>query len=161
MIEIYLRQLIILRNLRAIHPPKSYHSLSTAPAINVVPKPSTAMMAKNKRRLTACAINPISGGPARKPINPMEDTAAIATPGGIVFDLPARPYTMGTTDDTPKPTNIKPTAAGYKYGNATAINKPVEMTTPLICSMRLTPYFVIRESPPKRPAAIIPIKHTL
>jgi hypothetical protein len=40
-------------------------------------------------RLDTSAINPISGGPIRKPINPREETAVIAIPALMVFDFPA------------------------------------------------------------------------
>ncbi len=75
----------------------------------VVPNPSTATNAKEALKLSACATKPIKGGPMKNPRKPIDDTDAMATPGGTVVDLPARLYTMGTTDDTPKPTSIKPT----------------------------------------------------
>ena len=75
----------------------------------VVPNPSTATIANEALKLRACAIKPIKGGPMKKPRKPIDDTDAMATPGGTDVDLPAKLYTMGTTDDTPKPTSIKPT----------------------------------------------------
>ncbi len=41
----------------------------------------------------------------------MVDTAARAELGDIEVDFPARPYTMGTTEETPNPTNKKPAVA--------------------------------------------------
>lgn len=35
------------------------------------------------------AINPIRGGPIKRPIKPMVETAAMAIAGGKVFDFPA------------------------------------------------------------------------
>ena len=80
----------------------------------VVPNPSKAITAKDQRRLDNWAINPISGGPNKKPRKLMLETAANANSGDIVFDLPAIPYTIGTTQDTPTPTNKQPVTAVCK-----------------------------------------------
>jgi hypothetical protein len=40
-------------------------------------------------KLEASAINPINGGPMRNPINPSDETAVMAIPAVMVFDLPA------------------------------------------------------------------------
>ena len=94
------------------------------PESNVVPNPSNAINAKDQRKLEACAIKPIIGGPIKKPKKLIEDTIASATPGSIFFDLPARLYTIGTTDDTPIPTNKKPIVAITIFGNKTASINP-------------------------------------
>ena len=73
--------------------------------------PINAININDALKVAKPAINPIMGGPNKKPINPMVDTAAKATPGSMVFDLPAALYTIGTTDDTPAPTNRKPDIA--------------------------------------------------
>lgn len=70
-----------------------------------------AIKENETRKLVAPATNPISGGPNRKPINPIVETAARATPGDITFDLPAALYTRGITDETPTPTNKNPAIA--------------------------------------------------
>ena len=62
-------------------------------ANNVVPNPKTAIKAKEMRRLETSAIKPITGGPSRKPKKPMEDTIAIAIPGAMLLERPARLYT--------------------------------------------------------------------
>jgi hypothetical protein len=80
-------------------------------ASNDTHKPIAATSANENRRLDRSAIRPISGGPSRKPKKLIDDTAASAIPADIVVDLPAAPYTSGTTDDTPKPTSKKPTIA--------------------------------------------------
>ena len=70
----------------------------------VVPSPSNATNAKDNRKLLISEIKPITGGPMRKPRNPIEETEAIATPGSIFLDLPARLYAIGTTEEVPIPT---------------------------------------------------------
>jgi hypothetical protein len=51
--------------------------------------PITAISVNDALRLRAPAIKPITGGPIRKPTKLMVDTAAMATPGDMVFDFPA------------------------------------------------------------------------
>ncbi len=65
-------------------------------------------MVKETRKLVTPATTPITGGPAKKPKNPIDETAASATPGDITFDFPAALYIKGTTEETPKPTKKKP-----------------------------------------------------
>ncbi len=77
------------------------------------------------------AIIPISGGPIKKPKKPMVDTAAIATPADITFDLPAALYTNGTMEETPKPTKKNPIMAVIKCGKITATIKPLAVSMPL------------------------------
>ena len=103
----------------------------TLPANKVVQKPNIAIRVNDHLKLNAAEINPIIGGPIRKPKKPIDDTAARATPGDIVLDFPASPYTKGTTDDTPIPTNKKPMVAVIIFGNSTAVNKPAAITIPL------------------------------
>ena len=76
--------------------------------------PIRAMKINDALKVAKPAIKPIIGGPIKKPTKPMVDTAASATPADIVFDFPAALYTMGTTDDTPAPTSIKPAIAVYR-----------------------------------------------
>lgn len=70
-----------------------------------------AINAKDQRKLESWAINPMMGGPAKKPRKPIVETAASANCGDMFEDLPASPYTIGTTQDTPAPTNKQPIAA--------------------------------------------------
>ena len=77
----------------------------------VVPSPSRAINAKDTRRLLSSEINPMMGGPIRNRRKPIEETDASATPGSIFFDLPARLYAIGTTDEVPMPTMRKPSVA--------------------------------------------------
>ena len=89
-------------------------------------------MARNEiRKLVASAINPMMGGPMRSPINPNEETAVNAVPGDSVFDFPAALYTMGTTDETPKPMKKKPMSAVVNCGINTATSNPVVVRMPL------------------------------
>lgn len=129
-------------------------------ANKAVHNPKQAITLKDTRRLAACAMKPIRGGPNKKPKKPIVDTAASATPGNMVLDLPAELYTSGTTDDTPIPTNKKPAVAGITVGNKTAVNNPTAMTNPLHCSMRFAPSRAVSRSPIKRPPAIVLIKAT-
>lgn len=48
------------------------------PANKVVPKPNKAISANDQRKLDAWAINPITGGPKRKPTKLMVETDANA-----------------------------------------------------------------------------------
>lgn len=63
----------------------------------------------------ACATNPIMGGPTKKPVKPTLLTAESATAGGIALLFAASIYTIGITEDTPKPTRANPmiTQTGY------------------------------------------------
>ena len=127
---------------------------------NVVPKPNKAINANDQRKLDTCAIKPITGGPNKNPRKLMVDTAANANSGDMVLDFPARPYTIGTTQETPIPTNKQPATAAYKYGNKTIINKPDAISVPLNCNIFFTPNFVISQSPKNLPVAIVAIKET-
>ena len=51
--------------------------------------PINAMIKNEIFKLVAPATKPINGGPDKNPKKPMVDTAANATPGDMVFDLPA------------------------------------------------------------------------
>ena len=77
----------------------------------ITQKPIKAIKIKDTLRVASPAIKPINGGPTKKPINPIVETAARATPGLMVLDFPAALYTIGTTEDTPAPTNRKPIMA--------------------------------------------------
>ena len=84
------------------------------PASIVVQKPRHAINANDQRKLDNCAMKPITGGPNKKPRKLIVETAASANCGDMVFDFPARPYTIGTTHDTPAPTNKHPVIAACK-----------------------------------------------
>src|SRR3954471_12917229 len=105
-------------------------------------------------------MKPITGGPIKKPRKLIDDTAANATPGVIFFDLPARLYTIGTTDDTPIPTSKNPTVAAMILGNITESISPEKMEMPLNFKMRVTPYFITSQSAANRPLAIVHINDT-
>nr|GFD25142.1 hypothetical protein [Tanacetum cinerariifolium] len=100
----------------------------------------------------------MSGGPSKKPAKPTVETAASATPAGMVRERPAALYTSGTTDDTPSPTSIKPREAISKVGNATANVSPTVVSTPLSCKVRARPNLSVNQSAMKRPVAIMAIK---
>ena len=55
-----------------------------------ITNPSIAIREKDKRRLKACAINPINGGPSKNPRNPMLATDAMAAPVAILCVFPAK-----------------------------------------------------------------------
>lgn len=116
------------------------------------------MMVNDQRKPANSAINPIKGGPIKNPRKPMVDTAANATPGDIVFDLPAALYTKGTTDETPNPTKKNPIVAGIIVGKITATAKPQLIMMPLDCNMRCIPNRVTNLSPKNLPVAMVAIK---
>lgn len=76
--------------------------------------PKTPMMAKEYCRLVNSAINPINGGPIRKPKKLILDTMVSAIPVGTLGLFPAMLITVGITLETPKPTNIKAIVHGIK-----------------------------------------------
>ena len=125
-----------------------------------VANPTNAITVKDQRRLNMPAIKPIIGGPIKKPRKPIVETAARAMPGCRVVDLPASPYTMGTTEDTPNPTNKNQAVASTRLGKITAINRPVKMSSPLPFNRFFTPVLVTNQSAISRPAAMLPIKAT-
>lgn len=116
------------------------------------------MVAKLHLKLEASAINPIMGGPNTNPKKPMEDTAAMATLALTFFVLPAMLYTVGTTDDTPKPTKKKPSMAVGKYGNDTATANPNATSKPQMRITAFLPYLVIMPSLMNLPIAIVHMK---
>ncbi len=81
-------------------------------------------------KLVSPAIKPINGGPIRSPIIPIEDTAAMATGGDKILNLPAALNTNGIAGETPIPTRNIPIIAGHTNGNKTAINKPAVVEMP-------------------------------
>ena len=62
----------------------------TVGASSVTESPMHAISASDQRRLDACAMKPISGGPIRKPKKPIVETVAIAIPELILRDFPAK-----------------------------------------------------------------------
>ena len=92
--------------------------------------PNTERNKKEIFKLNRPDINPTTGGPISKPIIPMEETAAIATGGAIVPDLPAALKTSGTAGDTPAPTKNIPMVAVIKWGANTASARPLIIKKP-------------------------------
>ena len=129
-------------------------------ANKVVQKPNAATIVKDQRRLDACAMKPISGGPNKNPRKLIVETAANANCGDMVLDLPASAYTIGTTQDTPTPTSKQPTIANCNIGNTIITAKPDAIKIPLNCKIFFTPNFVISQSPMKRPVAIVAMNAT-
>ena len=72
------------------------------------------MKVNDQRKLKAWAMKPIMGGPIRNPIKPILETVANATEGANFFEFPAALYTTGITEETPKPTSIKPRMANNR-----------------------------------------------
>ena len=116
-----------------------------------------AISVKDHLKLLYSAMVPISGGPNKNPIKPIVEMDASAIPGDMVFDLPAALYTSGTTEETPRPTNINPMAAEMMNGKITAINKPLVIKIPLAISTNLIPNLCVILSLINLPLAIIPI----
>ena len=65
-------------------------------------------------KLVVPAIKPIIGGPIKRPIIPIEETAAMATAGDKILNLPAALKTNGTAGETPIPTKKSPIVAGTR-----------------------------------------------
>lgn len=126
-------------------------------AIRVVVSPSKAIKIKETRKLLACAMNPMTGGPIKNPRYPMVETAASATPADTFFDFPAALYTNGTTDETPAPTRIKPAIEVAISGKTIAIDNPAAMIIPLVCNTLFIPKRVTSQSATNLPAAIVDI----
>lgn len=117
--------------------------------------PMNAIIKNEVRKLVAPATKPINGGPTRKPRKPIVETAASATPGDMVFDLPAALYTSGTTDETPNPTNKNPMIAVHNVGSATASNRPDAVSKPLICKVLFKPTLLVNQSAINLPKAMV------
>src|SRR6266852_1994088 len=100
-------------------------------------------------------MNPIKGGPNKKPMYPIVDTAAMATPGDITLDLPAALYIIGTTDETPAPTIKNPRVAVANCGKKTASNKPAAVNKPLNCNIFFMPSLYATQSPTNLPVAMV------
>ena len=79
-----------------------------------MPIPKKPRKMKEVFKLVMAAIKPIIGGPIKRPIIPMEETAAMATGAGKTVDLPAALKTKGTPGETPIPTRNMPMVAGSK-----------------------------------------------
>ena len=76
--------------------------------------PKTPMMAKEYFKLVNSAINPISGGPSKKPKKLILVTTVKAIPVGTFSLFPATLKMIGTTFDTPNPTSMKAIMHGIK-----------------------------------------------
>ena len=129
-------------------------------ASKVVQKPSSATIVNDHCRLDTWAMNPIIGGPIKKPRKLMVETAASANCGDIVLDFPAKAYTIGTTHETPTPTNKQPIIASLNTGNKIIVASPPAIKTPLNCNIFLTPNLVMSRSPINLPVAIVAINDT-
>ena len=64
-------------------------------------------MANEYFKLVNSAMQPMKGGPIKKPKKPILETMVKAMLVGVFSLLPASLKTIGTTFDTPKPTSIK------------------------------------------------------
>ena len=128
-------------------------------ASTVINNPRHAIKVKDHLKLAICAMLPMSGGPSKNPIKPMVETAARATPGFMVLDLPAALYISGITEDTPRPTIKKPMPAGMMYGKITDIISPVAINAPLACKTGLMPNLVVNLSEINRPVAMAHINN--
>ncbi len=115
-------------------------------AARTIAMPKDESMINEVLRLVRPATNPIIGGPINNPIMPIEDTAAMATGGGKVRDLPARLKTRGTPGDTPMPTKNIPKTAGRRYGNRTATSSPDVMLRPQTTMIFSNPNFCENQS---------------
>ena len=76
---------------------------------------------------SAWAAKPITGGPVRKPSEPMEETAAMASPDGVSVWRPAALKIRGTPLATPRPIGNRPAsaAAGAPISSMAASGTPV------------------------------------
>ena len=108
--------------------------------------PKKERIKKEVFRLVRPAIKPIMGGPIKRPIIPIEETAAIATGGGKILDLPAALKTRGTPGETPIPTNNNPTVDGTRNGKKTANSKPVVVKIPHDIMIFLKPIRCVSQS---------------
>lgn len=113
-------------------------------ATTVIKNPITAIIKKDILKLVAPATIPMRGGPIKKPRKPIVETADKPTPGDNFLDFPAALYTIGTTDETPAPTNKKPIIAVYICGKITAITRPLAVRIPLTCKIIIVPYLVVK-----------------
>lgn len=99
-------------------------------AVTLIAAPKKDSITKEIFRLVSPATNPIKGGPTKRPIINIEDTAAMATGGGNILNFPAALKTNGMAGDTPTPTRNIPMVAGTIKGNKTVINKPAAVEIP-------------------------------
>lgn len=95
----------------------------------------------------ACEIAPINKGATREPVKLVLDKIVSAMLTGV-FDLaPTKLYKVGTTQDIPNPTNIKPKELmitfraidSKKFPNSAEIKKPKQIKLPAICKTLFFP----------------------
>lgn len=103
-------------------------------------------------------MKPIIGGPIKRPIKPIVDTAAMAMEGGKVFDFPAALKTKGTTGETPIPVKNKPVVAENKLGRNTANSNPTVVNIPHAAIIFPNPILWVIQSVINLVAAIAIIK---
>ena len=73
-------------------------------------------------------MKPNTGGPARKPSEPIDETAAMPGPGGVSGWRPAAENISGTPLATPRPTRKSPmsAAAGWPISSSARERDPGE-----------------------------------
>ena len=124
---------------------------------NTAAAPSTSV-ASAQGSETASAMKPMNGGPARKPSDPIDDTAAMPGPGGVSGCRPAALNISGTPFATPRPTRKRPAspAAGVPASRKAASGSAVSSAPP---RSRVTgPTHRLTASPSTRPAVMPPAK---
>lgn len=125
---------------------KNYSAVLPIIAVYVIAMPKKDNIKNEIFRLVSPAINPTTGGPIKRPIIPIDETAAIATGVGICLNLPAALKTSGTAGDTPMPTRKKPVVAPAREGNSMAINKPAVIKIPHSAMIFLNPMRLCSQS---------------
>ena len=100
---------------------------------------------------------PMKGGPPKNPINPIDPTIVKAIDGMNFSDFPAFEYTIGITEDTPKPIIINPSVTNIKVGNKADIKNPVVIRMLLRSNVKRSPNLSINLSDINLPEAMHPM----
>ena len=101
----------------------------------------------------------MNGGPARKPSEPIEETAAMPGPGGVSGWRPAALNISGTPFATPRPTRKSPAsaAAGWPISSIAPSGAPVSRAPQR--SSATAPMRWLTQSPTTRPAVMPAVKN--
>ena len=89
-------------------------------------------------------INPIAGGPIKKPKKAIVDTSVRDILALTLLCFPVTPYTVGTLHEPPSPTIINARVHTIKFADNTDRSKPDAIKIPDICITFFLPNLTMR-----------------
>jgi hypothetical protein len=99
---------------------------------------------KEYLRSNKSEINPIAGGPIKKPKKAIVDTSVRDILALTLLRFPVTPYTVGTLHEPPSPTIINPRVHTIKFTENTDRSRPDVIKIPDICITFFLPNLTMR-----------------